>query len=80
MEKLIKSVYNFLVEPIQLSSFVILELGVRAVRLKQASGKWGVNAFEEFQKHQANGIALRVEAITTGLWEFFDQVLDSQFA
>jgi hypothetical protein len=36
MEKLIEIVYDFLIEAIQLSSFVVLEVGVRPVRLKQA--------------------------------------------
>jgi hypothetical protein len=39
MEKLIEIVYDFLIEAIQLSSFVILELGVKPVRLKQAGGE-----------------------------------------
>ena len=34
MKKLIESVYDFLIEAIQLSSFVVLELGVSSVRLE----------------------------------------------
>jgi len=34
MEKLIEIVCNFLIEPIQLGSFVVLEFGVRPVRLE----------------------------------------------
>ena len=34
VKKLIEIVYNLLIEPIQLSSFVVLELGVSPVRLK----------------------------------------------
>jgi len=34
VKKLIEIVYNLLIEPIQLSSFVVLELGVRPVRLE----------------------------------------------
>jgi len=34
VKKLIEIVYNLLIEPIQLSSFVVLELGVSPVRLE----------------------------------------------
>ena len=34
VKKLFEIVYNLLIEPIQLSTFVVLELGVRPVRLK----------------------------------------------
>ena len=34
VQKFIEIVYNLLIEPIQLSSFVVLELGVSPVRLK----------------------------------------------
>jgi hypothetical protein len=34
MEKLIEIVYDLLIEPIQLGSFVVLEFGVRPIRLK----------------------------------------------
>jgi hypothetical protein len=34
VKKLIEIVYNLMIEPIQLSSFVVLELGVSPVRLK----------------------------------------------
>ena len=80
MKKLIEIVYNLLIEPIQLSSFVVLELGVSPVRLKYAGSERGVNAFEEFEKYQANGIALWREPISTRFGEFLDEVLDSQFA
>ena len=39
VKKLIKIVYNLLIEPIQLSSFVVRELGVSPVRLKYASSE-----------------------------------------
>ena len=35
VKKLIEIVYNLLIEPIQLSSFVVLEFGVSPVRLEQ---------------------------------------------
>jgi hypothetical protein len=41
---------------------------------------WCVNAFEEFEEDQANGIALWTEPITARFGEFFDQALGSQFA
>ena len=34
MKKLVEIVYDFLIEAIQLGSFVILEFGVRPVRLQ----------------------------------------------
>ena len=39
VQKFIESVYNLLIEAIPLSSFVVLELGVSPVRLKQPGCK-----------------------------------------
>jgi hypothetical protein len=63
MKKLIEIVYNLLIEAIQLGSFVVLEFAVGPVRLKQPGCERCVNAFEEFEKDQANGIALWAKAI-----------------
>ena len=79
MKKRIEIVYDLLIEAIQLGAFVVLEFGVSAVRLKQPGSERRVNAFEEFEEHQANGIALWAESIAAGFGEFFDQVLGSQF-
>ena len=80
MKKFIEIVGNLLIEAIQLGSSVVLEFGVSPVRLKQAGSQRRVNPFKEFEKDQANGIALRAEPIATRFGEFFDQVLGSQFA
>ena len=63
-----------------MSSLVVLEFGVRPVRLKQADGDRRVNTFEEFEKDQANGVALWTEPIAARFGKFFDQALGSQFA
>ena len=63
-----------------LSSLVVLEFGVRPVRLKQAGGDRRVNTFKEFEKDQANGVALWTEPIAARFGKFFDQALGSQFA
>jgi hypothetical protein len=39
-----------------------------------------VDAFEEFEKLQANGIALRGKAIAAGVGKFVDQVLGPELA
>jgi len=60
-----------------LSSLVVLEFGVRPIRLKQAGGERRVNTFKEFEK---NGVALWTEPIAARFGKFFDQALGSQFA
>ena len=46
MKELIEIVSNLLIEAIQLGSFVVLEFGVRPIRLKEAGSQRRVNAFE----------------------------------
>ena len=77
---MVEIVYDFLIEAVQLGSFVVVELGVRPVRLKQTGGERRINALEEFEEYKANGVALWTELIAAPFWEFFDQALSPQFA
>jgi hypothetical protein len=55
-----------LIEAVELGSFVVPEFGVSPVGLKQAGGERRVNAFEEFEKYQANRISLWAAVVTVG--------------
>jgi hypothetical protein len=61
-KKPIEVVYDLFMEPIQLSSFVVLEFGVGLARLKQSACERRVNARREEKKH-GNGGALTIAAL-----------------
>lgn len=54
VEELVKIVGDFLIQAVELGSFVRREFAVRSVRLEQPGSQWAVDALEEFEKEQAN--------------------------
>jgi hypothetical protein len=58
MEEIIQGVGDLLVESVELRETLLLELVVCGKRPEQASGEWGIDRFKQFQKNQADAIAV----------------------
>ena len=59
MEEIIQGVGDLLVESVELRKTLLLYVFVCRERPEQAGGEWGVNPFKQFQKNQADAIAVR---------------------
>lgn len=57
-EEIIQGVGDLLVESVELRETLLLELVVCGKRPEQASSKWGIDPFKQFQKNQADAIAV----------------------
>src|ERR1700726_111397 len=52
--------------------------GVGTDGAEEASGKRGVDSFEQLQEHQADRISLREDLIAAGVWKLGDETLGAQ--
>ncbi len=48
-----------LIESVELVTFLFGEMGISGDRPEQAGGEWGVDALEEFEKEDADAVAVR---------------------
>ena len=78
MKEAIERLGDLLVELVKLRQPGALELRVSGKGLEQASREGRIDPFKEFEKHQAEAIALRQEPITAGLWELLHEALRAQ--
>ena len=78
VDEIVESVDDSLVELVKLREPFVLEFIVRRKGLQEPGGERGVDALEEFEKDEADGIAFRQEPIAPGVWKFFDQALGSE--
>jgi hypothetical protein len=58
MEEIIQGVGDLLVESVELRETMLLELVIWRERPEQAGGEWSVDPFKQFQKNQADAIAI----------------------
>ena len=78
MEKKVESVGDLLVETIQLRETLLLKMFICREGSEQASSEWGVNPLKQFQKNQADAIAVGQEAVAPGVRNLFNQALGPQ--
>lgn|SRR6185503_21095266 len=62
-----------LVEVVELRPSLFVELGVSADGTEKPGGERRVDAFEEFEEYQRDGVALRAELIAPRLGKLGDQ-------
>ena len=78
-EEIREIVGDSLIEAVQLRAFVGGEVTIAGKGLEETGGERCINAFEEFEKDNTYGISLVGETVATGLGQFFEQSLSSQF-
>ena len=64
LNQAVEIIGDFLIETIELRSLVRFEADVCGNRTEQAGGQWGVDALEQFEEDEANGVAARWELIS----------------
>src|SRR5271157_6187182 len=65
--ELVEIVNDALVQAVELALPLVLQAGVSGGGAQQPCGKWGIDAFEEFEKYQADGIAAGEQAVSSGV-------------
>src|SRR2546422_1762226 len=67
-----------LIELVKLRELVALKLRVSGEGLEQTSRERRIDPFKEFEKHQADAIALRQEPITPGVRQLLHETVRAQ--
>src|SRR5215472_7288593 len=75
----IEIIDNALIEAIKLRSPLGLEPCVCFDGAEKACGEWRVDAFEELQEDEADGVALREQLITARVGELGNKTLGAEF-
>ena len=73
MEELVKRGGDVLVEPVELGKTLLLQFVVGGKGPEESSGERGVDSFKEFEKNQADAIAIGQKSVSARVRNLFDQ-------
>src|SRR6266566_7528671 len=76
---MVQGVDDPLIEPVELREPVGTKVAVSGDGVQQPGGERSVDAFKEFEEHEAQAVSLREEPILPGVRELLDQALRSEF-
>ena len=62
-----------------MTTFVRGEVAIAGERLEETRGEWSIDALEQLQEEDADGIALVGETVATRVGQFFDQGFGAEF-
>src|SRR5438309_1661585 len=77
-QELIQILSDPLIEPVELRLLLWRQFSVACKRMQETSGQWSVNAFEQFEEHEANPVTLRQQAIPARFGNSLDQAFGAQ--
>ena len=73
MEELIKRGGDVVVEPVELGKTFLLQFVVGGKGREESSGERGVDSFKQFEKNQADAIAIGRKSVSPRVGNLFDQ-------
>ena len=73
MEELIERGGDVLVEPVELGKTFLLQFVVGGKGPEESSGERGVDSFKQFEKNQADAIAIGQKSVSPRVGNLFDQ-------
>ena len=68
-----------LIQPVESMAFLLRETSIGGDWREQAGGERCVYAFEELQEDEADRVAVGEQAITSRVWDAFDEALRAKF-